>query len=285
MNLQPSRVLVHFFLYPMSCCALKSNLTPCRNWSCLDSQYCASHRIISADTLKSRWFQRYILGSYTYPIYTFRSPKYETQLLADLSSGKVILTKEDICKIPAKERYVDIYLLLLQNGFVKRGDHQKLEFVTYWFYAFLLAAFPDHDPLSLARQQIETHLVIGSGEALYHFLFFICGAIKGREKLTRQMLAYIPTLLDTEAARELAWFPRDELDKLRLEYEKVLGKEHPFTKCLVQRWLLDIKELYQTEKAIQKIKMDQCKEELMMFCWHPSRIEKYLLAGIDIMDI
>jgi hypothetical protein len=235
--------------------------------------------------LKQRWFQRYILGSYTYPIYTFRSPRDEKKLLEDLQSGKVVLTKEDIRKIPAKERYIDIYLLLLDKGFAKRGDHRTLEFATYWFYAFILAAFPEHDPLPLTRKKLEELLVLGSGEALYHFLFFICGAAKGREKLTRQMLAYIPTLFDTEAAKELSWFPRDDLDKIRLEYEKQLGTEHPFTKCLVQRWLLDIKELYQTEKLIQKIKMDQCKEELMMNRWHPDRIEKYLLAGVDIDDM
>ena len=75
------------------------------------------------------------------------------------------------------------------------------------------------------------------------------------------------------------------MDVLRSFYIEKLTDDHPLTKMLVQRWLPDLKELYQAEKAIQKIKMDQCKEELMMNRWHPNRVEKHLLMGLDVEDM
>ena len=68
-------------------------------------------------------------------------------------------------------------------------------------------------------------------------------------------------------------------------YEVELGEGHPLTRALVGRWLLDLKELYVAEKAIQKIKMDACKEELMMNRWHPRRVSWCLKQGLDIEDM
>lgn len=206
----------------------------------------------------------------------------EQKVLSDLKSGRIVLTKEDILKIPYQQRYVDIYLLWMEHGFVKRGTHVPLEAVALHLYLDILKNFPGQDNVRPLRQLIEKTLILSSGQALYNFLLYVSHPVQDRARLTQQMVEYIPMLLDTDAAKELSWFARDTLDKIRIEYEKTPGKEHALTKCLVERWLPDLKELYQTEKAIQKIKMDQCKEELMMERWHPSRLQKYLDMGYDL---
>jgi hypothetical protein len=269
----------------MSCCALKSNLAQCRNWACDGQSYCHTHCKTPTEVFKDRWVQRFLVGTPQYPVYTFLRPTNEKQILSDLTSGKVKLSAADILKIPKRESHVDIYLLLVEHGLVERGTHKSLEFVAYWLYMYLLMAHPNQDPLPLTRKRIESFLILDSGKGLYFFLWFVCGPALNRPRLLQLLVRLVPTLLDTDAAKELSWFARDELDKLRIEYEKILGADHPLTKCLVQRWLLDLKELYQTEKAVQKIKMDQCKEELMMNRWHPSRVEKLLLAGIEPEDM
>jgi hypothetical protein len=276
----------------MSCCALNENTNYCRNWSLLDSPYCYVHRHMTPHLFKERWIEKYLVGRQGYPTYTLMYPKIVNTILDDLQTGKVILTKEDIQKIPFREAYVDIYLLLLQNNFATFGDHPRLEFVGLWLYCYILYNFPFigqenqvQSTYGILKQEIEKHLILSSGKALYKFLEFMGGTTRGRRKLMQRMDRVVPSFLDSDAAKEMSWMSYDELDKLRITYEQELGKENILTKCLVQRWLLDIKELYHAEKQIQKIKMDQCKEELMMVCWHPDRVSKLLYAGIDPEDM
>lgn len=235
--------------------------------------------------------KKFILGKDRIPYYTVNScPHKAKKILKDLHEQVVVLTREDIQKIPAKEAYLDVYLLLVQHGFARQGDHPRLEFVGYWFYTHILYQFPHlQHPVQEIRSTLgdlkvllEDHLILASGNTLFAFLDFMGGTAKGRARLTSLLHKIIPTLLDTDAAKEMSWMSHDTLDMLRLTYEKELGVDHTLTKCLVQRWLLDIKELYQTEKAIQKIKMNHCKEELMMNRWHPSRLQKYLDMGYEL---
>ena len=266
----------------MACIALKKNLEVCRNWSMVDSCFCHAHRNITQEILKQRWMNRYI---FHWSRYTVFNRKNEKEMLSDLKSGRIVLTKEDILKIPAQQRYVDIYLWLMEHEFVKRGTHVPLEFTALWLYMDIMKNFPGADNVKPLRQLIEKNLILSSGQTLYDFILWVSYPVLNRARLTQQMIQYIPMLLDTEAAKELSWFPRDHLDKLRVAYEKTPGREHAMTRCLVERWLPDLKELYHAEKAIQKMKMDQCKEELMMDRWHPDRLQKYLDMGYDIEDL
>ena len=262
----------------MACIALKNNLQQCRNWSLLDCEFCHAHKDLSPQVHKERWMKRYVFHWSRFTIFNRRNEK---EMLSDLKSGRIVLTKEDILKIPAQQRYVDIYLWLMEHAFVKRGTHVPLEFVALRFYMDILVNY-QRDDLGLLKAFIENTLILSSGQALYDFILWVSFPALNSTRLTRRVVEYIPTLLDSEAAKELSWFPRDHLDKLRVEYEKTPGPEHALTKCLIQRWLPDLKELYQAEKAIQKMKMDQCKEELMMDRWHPDRLQKYLDMGYDI---
>lgn len=269
----------------MSCSALNANLHSCRNW-CVDGiDVCHAHHHTDPLIQKQRWFQRYILGSPEFLVFTFLHPTYKNKILSDLISGRIQLTKEDILSIPNDSRYLDIYMLLLEHGFIERGTHVALERAILDYYCFLLTQFPDHDMMPTMRTVIESSMILESGTTLYDFLMSLPDALHRRERLTQAMIGHIPMILDSDAAKELSWFSYADLDKLRIHYEAVLSKEHPITKYLVQRWLLDLKELYQTEKAIQKIKMDCCKEELMMNRWHPDRVGALLELGIDPCDM
>lgn len=277
----------------MSCCALTSQLKQCRNWSLLDSPLCHAHQSLTSEDLKDRWMRKYIIGPSRSPVYTVFRQAMKAKILADLREEVVVLTKKDVQTIPAREAYVDIYLLLLENKFAQYGDYPKLERCGLWLYQLLLNQFPfdnyavwRRQPLHLLKKKIEDVLITSSGKSLFDFFMFIGMAVVGRPRLLNQMQGYIPTLLDTEAAKELSWLPRQELDKIRVEWEECAKpNRHPLMRCLVERWLLDLKELYLTEKAIQKLKMDQCKEELMMDRWHPTRLQKYLDMGYNIEQL
>jgi hypothetical protein len=251
----------------------------------LDNVFCHTHKDLTQEERKDRWFQRYILAKRSeFSVYLHRDPmmpwhqKRRDALLKPLLTGEFSFTIEDVRKIPGRRRYIDVYLLLLEYGFVKQGTHKALENLILWHFCDLVL----NDATTPLRSYIERIFILSSGDTFYEFLVWIAGMAMSRQRFTGPLLQLVPTLLDTPAAKELSWVSREKLDSIRIAYEKSLGKEHPLTKCLVQRWLLDLKELYQTEKAIQKIKMDQCKEELMMNRWHPQRLEKYLNAGYSI---
>ena len=266
----------------MSCQALKTNLRACRNWSCLDSDFCAQHRNLSCEEYKKRWIARYVLGEQASLAYTHWGTTAGEKILADLRSKRVILTRADIANIPSRDRYLDIYLFLLKHGYIKPTYNCELLARAYWYYVDKCSSAPAQWPDFPLRKELRETLILYSGSSFFRYLKTLAKLCNGRPRYTAFAIQDVPTHLDSSAVKELSWWSHQELDELRQCYEKILGVDHPLTKCLVQRWLLDIKELYLTEKAIQKIKMDQCKEELMMNRWHPSRLEKYLNMGYEI---
>jgi hypothetical protein len=266
----------------MSCQALKANLRPCRNWSCLDSDFCAQHKSLSREEFKKRWVSRFILGQQGYVHYTHWNQTVGVKMLSDMESKRIILTPADIANIPPRDRYLDIYLFLVKHGYAKEEDNIDLLARAYWYYIEKSISVSVQWPNFPLQKEIRDILILNSGKTFFRFLMSLAKLSKSRQKFVTFAVQEVPKYLDSPAAKELSWWCHKDLDALRLQYEKELSVDHTMTKCLVQRWLLDLKELYITEKFIQKLKMDHCKEELMMNRWHPSRLEKYLNMGYEI---
>lgn len=270
----------------MSCQALKSNLTRCRNWSCIDSEFCWQHENLSPEIVKSRWIRRYFYGDNGTTRYCYWTPSVGEKIRHDLDSGLIVLTSTDIGNIPSRDRNIDIYLFLIKYGYAKATDNCDLLARSYWYFldkssvaAPNLLNFP-------LKEEICDVLILANHHTFFRFLKSLAKLCKNRARYVGFATVEIPKFLDSAAAKELSWWSYQELDELRVCYEDELGRDHPLTKCLVQRWLLDLKELYHTEKAVQKIKMDQCKEEIMMNRWHPDRIMKmYEEYGLDVNDL
>ncbi len=274
----------------MKCQAISRNLNPCSRHVADGEAYCPQHESYTPELHKQRWFNRYILGVQQYSrsfylLYPF-SESHHQAIVKPLRSGEIVMTKEDIQAIPAERCYLDVYLLLVSLGVANPQDNPSLFNEAMRTYFTLFAWVPNPSPAYSLQQEIEKHLIGSSGFLLFEYLQSI-PKVRFRDASYGNEFFFhtIPSLLETQGAKELAWFPHEALDRLRLLYERDLGVDHPLTKTLVQRWLPDLKELYETEKAIQKIKMDQCKEELMMNRWHPDRVSAYLEMGLDIDDM
>lgn len=276
----------------MACSALKPNLKDCKNWSCLDSNYCHAHKDMTQEIHTQRWVKRHLLGGDGFSSFSFWSPSKEAKILSDLRNGVVRLTKKDVLSIPNNDRHLDAYVLLVMNGVASPLDNTSL-FVRslHYFCSTRIVmqelhnfARPNHTPRLLGI--IKTSVIESSDKTLREFLMFAPIFARSLESKTRFLIDFIPSLLDSRAAKELSWWSHEALDKIRIYYEKVVGADHALTRCLVSRWLLDLKELYATEKAIQKIQMNQCKEELMQNRWHPDRlIHYYEHHGIESDDM
>lgn len=233
--------------------------------------------------------KRFILGSQGYRVFNYLwSSRYEKRIEDDLRNGVIRLTKEDILMIPPFGRYADIFLVLIRTGVADPLSHPKLLEACFRYYCTTKMIQdqirPDYGN-SRILQEIETVLLASSGMLFNAFLMTLPKLAKKSQTLADYLIRHVPGLLDTDAAKELSWWSHKDLDTIRLVYEAELGDEHSCTRCLVQRWLPDLKELYRAEKAIQKMKMDHCKEQLMMNRWHPDRVLWHLERGIEIEDM
>lgn len=264
---------------------MKADLTDCCNWAAHDSSYCHAHRNMTPETFKARWVKRFF-GHFRYRSWFsyLWNRNVGKRILDDLASKKVVLTREDIEKIPKHQNKIDIFVLLIEYGYAEPNWNVGLYKMAVAYFLLLKVTVP-RGATRIATEALmttlERNLILKDHLALS--LFFLCvGSEEWRfAQFVPTLLQYVPTLLDTNAAKQMSWYARDDLDTFRKWYEGRLGPDHPLTQCMVQRWLPDLKELYETEKAVQKLKMDHCKEQLMMFCWHPDRIQKYLDMGYD----
>ena len=271
----------------MKCQAITRNLLLCPRHVKDDGIYCPQHKSYTPEIHKERWFKRYILGDmksnskyvllHPFPEWHFNA------IVKPLRSREIVLTKEDIQAIPDDDRYLDVYLLLVSLGCAEPQEHCFLftrAIKLYYDEDFCMA--PPQSPRYLTKLEIEKHLIASSGPLLFDYLTRALTLRHVRETL---LFTTVPSRLYTQGAKELAWFPRESFESLRTEYERTAGAHHPLTKTLVERWLPELKQLYAKEKEIQKLKMNCCKEELMMNRWHPDRVWKHLEMGIDIEDM
>lgn len=245
---------------------------------------------------KRRLFYRYILGHGAHPYYIGNKVGLSL-ILYILSSKHLVLTKEDILKIPVKNKYLDIFALLCEHDYVKPEDHPDLmlrAFVYYW-RCYPLNPNPRTTGNMALLNAIEKHIICKSGRSFFDFLCMLPKIEKSakrfwfsREDLLIKITEFVNQKLEfSEASRELSWWPRSTRETLLDAYRTVhqLPENHPLVRCAIQRWLPDLDELHNTEKQIQFIKMNTVKEELMMNRWHPDRVSKLYEMGIDPDDM
>ena len=206
------------------------------------------------------------------------------RILGDLRDKVVVLTKEDIAKIPNNRWYIDIYLLLLEHRHIQIdynvGLYKKaIQYLSdFWFLnnnEMML-------PFSFLAKKIHEILITSSSQNLltfYRTLPSIMNMVSFQEPVLLQRIIslskYLSILEETQAARELSWVPFRT--SLLEEYTTKLGKAHHLTTYFRDIYMPFFQELYKIEKQTQKAIMDTCKEELIAYTWHPDRFELWCL--------
>lgn len=276
----------------MACHAIKLNEAGlpngklCRNYRMDGSLFCYQHRNITPDDHKNRWFSTFILGTDGKRfLYSYDESK-KNRILGDLRDKIIVLTQQDILKIPARRWYIDIYLLLLEHGYIGLTTNAHSELYTkslvylseFWFLTNNRLMLP-FSPLAIKIKEI---LIAKDAEHLHYFLYLLKGLMKGTNfqgDLILQRIvsigAFLTELLETEAAKQLSWEPFR--DSLLQRYKETLGENHLLTSYMKDVYLPEFKQLYLAEKQLQKATMDTCKEELMAYCWHPDRFQIWCL--------
>lgn len=248
--------------------------------------FCYQHRNITPEDHKDRWFCTFILGTDGKRFHYAHDESKKTRIVGDLRDKIIVLTEEDILKIPNRRWYLDIYLLLMQHGFagLERNMHpnlytKALEYLSeFWFLTDRSMMMP-FSPLATKIKEV---LVANNQDHLLFFLQMLPGLMKYSSfqggLLPQRIVsigAFLSDLLETEAGKELCWQPFR--DSLLGHYKKLLGESHLLTSYMKDVYLPEFKQLYLSEKEMQKARTDTFKEELMAYCWHPDRFQIWCL--------
>lgn len=247
----------------MACQAPKAVCTA----NCVEGNLCcAEHR--------NQWFRTFILGTNKTRFYYTYDETLKRQILNDLQTKLVVLTKKDIQKIPANPKHIDIYLLLVEYGYIDKSSKPELykEALVYLLECMGAAAGPPM--LSFLGKKICEILITKDAEDLLFFLHHGKLLLSLPKRIT-PLREFLHWLLSTEAAQALSWIPFR--DSLLAEYKDQLGENHLFTVYLEQQFLPAMYALYQSQKQDQKGRFDARKEELMAIAWHPDRFLSWCL--------
>jgi hypothetical protein len=252
----------------------------CRNYAMEGSNFCMCHQDIGPIDHKHRWMRKFILAADGKPFLFQHDERKKHRILGDLRDGIIELTHQDILTIPDRDRYMDIYVLLFQNGYLDLTSkaHNQLytrccNYLTRFLYLTnnaLMMPFTDLATL------IMKEVILKDADHLHFFLQFFPVSLntvsfQGDLLQTRivSISAFLSLLLESDAAKDLSWEPFR--DAMNAHYETTLGKDHLVTSYLREVYMPEFLELYRDEKHLQKQSIDALKEELMMVCWHPDR--------------
>lgn len=267
----------------MACHAIK--ISNPHKWSCCrhypmdGSDFCFHHKDITPEDHKDRWIAKYILGrdGNTF-FYSFAEQK-KNRILRDLNSKKIVLTDEDLLRIPTRKQYLDIYVLLVENGFVQVDQHRGLYLETLDYFLDTSAM---RNPMFL---KIRDEVVLKDGNHFHKFLQKIAYVMKMTKYQQRfpEIQSLLVELLLSNAARELSWRPFTS-DLLK-HYTSCFGENHPIVLFLKDTYVPHFLRMYQQEKKLQQVRSEFFKEELMAYCWHPERFQEWCLDEEEKREI
>lgn len=242
------------------------------------SLFCVHHQDITPEDHKDRWISKYLLAADGNPfLYQFDTFKQD-RILGDLRDGVIVLTQEDIDRITPRRKYIDVYILLFENGYIdlekitNKGMYMKcLDYLSdFWTPTGGL-------PLSLLARKVMDVLIQKDAQHTAHFFRALPPLVKKPQFGPDSMPAvysFILSILNSNGGQEYSWYPQENMLE---HYKKMLPAEHPFLLFFENSFIPILKNINSTVKRNQKNKMDRVKEELMAITWHPDRFITWCL--------
>jgi hypothetical protein len=264
--------------------------------TCLgNSIFCQNHQDMTIEEYKRRWFDLFILGVDGHdPFFYSYNEKHKNRILEDLESGCIVLSVEDIERIPNKAKYIDIYLLLIEYGYIdlEESNHVDLYCRCLKYLSDCISIeIPNRDFVIFgARKKIRDVLILKNTHHLYIFLCMVLGFYKFpefrgenlSERLNR-LLLFLKDIMKSDVGKEFLW---GSISSLHESYKKLKkNEENCVLDYLFQEFIPLCRESLKQEKQKQKNRTDAFKEELMMVCWHPDRFVDYCLDEEEKAEI
>lgn len=289
-------------LLKMACQAIKKDYTRCRCWAEVGFTTCHQHRCIPVQERKRRWFNHYILAKNknAFP-FLYASPKSHRGKLDDLESGQIVLTQEDVARIPPHGRYSDIFSLLCAKGYAEPSWNPQLRYrtlhhaITMFTFNNFNQTFQDYYYKKAFENYILPMLgketqIFGAQSLFYKHIPSWSLQFLGQPESVRPFLDALMQL-DGAKAESLTRFEEWLLplyynllkNPKTNEIENAVFKELYAT---LESYLLPVLEgTRQTLKHSIRTRMNLTKEELIAATWHPDRFMVWCLDQEDKKDI
>lgn len=275
----------------MKCLAIKENLVCCKGNSMKYGDYCSFHDNDDYKQChKDRWWRKYILGKSTGVFLLARGGrKGENRMHEDLSSGRITITPEDIAKIPALDRYIDIFAWLCEHGWAISKQNEPLwrKGMLYVITKNMMYHNPRNEVYLTSVNETQNSLLLNCPGQFSDVIDLIAYKVSSLAVLhpihLMNLTNWMNTLLNLDVVKKISWMNKG--DFFYAIFSAVLGTEHALTTYMTSRFLPEIRSILKTEMGIQKAKMLHYKEEIVAKAWHPRRLELYLNMGYSLDDI
>ncbi len=260
------------------------------------SLFCSDHQMMTNEEHKRRWIDLFILGRHQDPFLYKYNEENKSRILGDLEQKIITLSQEDILEIPSSGEFIDIYILLMEYGYIGLDEncHPDLFWASLQYLAHIMTSASDISRMyqPVLSQKVRDILLLRNQDHLYFFFSMIAGfalfrGFKGNrfEDRIPVFKTFLESLLASEVGKSLLWDPFP--DRLLKVYQTIQeGKpSNPVVDFMKSHFLPHCKQLYKEEKAKQKARTNLFKEELMMICWHPDRFIDYCLDEEEKAEI
>lgn len=262
----------------MACLAIKHDLKDCRNYAVGDTNLCYIHKNLCISEMTARWKRKNFHGFNTSRLLLPSKKQKRARILTPIGLGLVKINENDLRKMPITERLVDLYIVLCE--YLHLELDVNMTYKMHCFRIFLrIIEFYNHRRPNYLESVFSEHLVLKSVRHFKTFLKVIAEFSKNPHSMTNRphFFEYMMSIMETDTVKEFSWNHEAQHEFKKSIHElKCLPS---FIEFIESRWLPDIQELYRAEKQIQKLKISHIKEQLMMVCWHPIRVEKWLTTG------
>jgi hypothetical protein len=207
-------------------------------------------------------------------------------VVAPLRAGLFTVSKEDF-KGMNWDSLIDIYILLLRDGFCMPEDNLQMFMRLVHFYLNIRSLHAESHYLWIPTFEV----LFNTSVALYEKSLDVIISMSSTKAppntrayaLHPETQVLLRDAIDTDIGSEWSWTSPKQ------RYEGYFSKEPMPAPEMIDfmrtTFFPRVKEIYIEEKEVQKMRMDHCKEQLMMVCWHPDRVMKYLEMGYEPDDM
>jgi hypothetical protein len=265
----------------------------CKNKARHGHDTCTTHKSFFN---KRTWFNKFILGENKHhdTVLLGYDPQHSaTGRLTEhtrkvLHSGRVDVTKEDICSIPADSSTVDAFLVLCELPHVDPNWNKRLIVESVKTYYYILLGYQEnlrnYNPYKTQELRLGPLLKnphMGFSRTL-KFMLAVKEMRSRTRRLTNQPENYydeVFQMLFLDYNDEYAWYATETLMSL-------LVPQGAATDYFQTKVVPLLKRRAPQLKRAKKMRLDPLKEELVSVVYHPDNVSRWLEeGGYELLDM
>jgi hypothetical protein len=270
----------------------KNNYRPCSNKARHGHTTCSSHKTFFQ---KDVWIKRFLYGETNdqvllgYPEHT-SSYRLEKHVRQTLASGRFPLTEEDVKRIPAVDRFSDIFFLLCELPTVNPRWNKRLLIASINYYLnlhhYLSQSGHLQNPYLLHQRRMapilnNPHMTFGQ---TLKFILKVKHMKDFTHTLQHQPVGGYQTAMDAlflDYKDDYIWYSDEFLTSALVPEDSSQLRDYFKANILPK-----LKRRGSQIRQAKKVRLDPIKEQLVANVYHPKKVERWLNeGGWELLDM